>query len=114
MSTFLIKSKIKITRQSGDDFEVIFNIPALIPLTDATLKFGVFSKNVFDKTKATSVLSKAGSDITIDGQKATIPFNSTETLNKFGVFIWELEVTIGGKISTIGTGDFELIKTVIE
>jgi hypothetical protein len=109
MASYIIKNRIKITRQEGDDFDVIFNIDPDYSLVGATVKFGVFRTNP-DKP----IIQKTGASVNITGQQIRVDIAASETLNKNGLYKWELEVTKGGKIATIGAGDFEIIKTYIE
>jgi hypothetical protein len=108
MATYLPKQEYTITRIEGNDCDFVVVVPNLFPLAGITAcQFKVEGSNdelIFNKTMPT---------ITIASQTITIPIAATDTANKNGKYRWELQTTIGGKITTIGLGDFILINKVI-
>ena len=58
MPTYLVKKEIKITRQAGDDCDVVFQIPDSISLISTDFKFAVFTIN-----ESKQILLKEGVDI---------------------------------------------------
>lgn len=113
MATFLVKKPITITRQSGDDCDIVFNIPIIFSLTGVTLRFALFEKN--NATRKIFLLKQAP-DIIISDQRVEISIHSSDTENKEGTYTWELEAlnTSTNKVVTIGFGDFKLIQTLIK
>ena len=104
MSTYLIQSEIDITRQEGDDADIVFNVPAEFSLTDATVIFQVQTSKgtlIFEKTPTPSL------------QVITITIDAVDTKGYVGTKRWELQVTRSGKITTIGRGDFIIVKELI-
>jgi hypothetical protein len=109
MPTYLVTKRLKITRQSGDDFDVVIHIPELFPTENTSFKFGIFDKKNSNKL----LIQKESPTVTTSGQTITVPFSKPETTNKYGSYVWELEAIKDGKTSTIGMGDFELVQTLI-
>ncbi|MCP9765156.1 hypothetical protein [Lacihabitans soyangensis] len=107
MATYLVKNRIKIRRQAGNDCDVVFNVPDVFQVAGTTFKFAVY-----DKTQPYRlVFEKTGTAIVATGQRLEIVINKADTLNKHGLYDWELEAVKNGKEVTIGMGDFELTKT---
>lgn len=111
MATYIVKKDIKITRQAGDDCDVIFQIPDTIQLIASNFKFAVFRVG---SSQVEPILLKQGADAVFDGTKLTVVIAGTETFRYSGNFKWELEATIDSRKVTIGKGDFELIKTYMK
>ena len=113
MPTYQISNQPKFIRQAGDDCDIKVTIPALFPLSsDCVVRFGVVEsvttpKVIFIKTNLNNTLF-------VDGQAITIPLLACETINKYGDFQWELDVTIGNVKTTIGRGVLVLIKKLIK
>lgn len=108
MATYLPKQEYTITRMEGNDCDFVVVVPALFPLAGITAcEFKVEGSNdelIFSKTMPT---------ITIASQTITIPIAAANTADKNGTYRWELQTTIGGKITTIGIGDFIILNKVI-
>ncbi len=108
MATYLPKQEYTITRMEGNDCDFVVVVPNLFPLAGITAcEFKVEGSNdelIFSKTMPT---------ITIAAQTITIPIAASNTANKNGTYRWELQTTIGGKITTIGIGDFIILNKVI-
>ena len=100
---------IDLTRQEGDDSDVVFIVPAeaLTLTVDTTAIFQVKSiKEVIQFTKS--------STINITSQTITIPFIPSDTKGKSGNHRWELQVTDDSfVIKTIGGGMFRIRKELI-
>lgn len=107
MASYKVKERLKITRQAGNDCDVVINVPDVFQVAGTTFKFGVFEKIQPHRM----VFEKSGADIVATGQRLVVPIAKADTLNKHGLHEWELEATKDGKDITIGFGDFELIKT---
>jgi hypothetical protein len=108
MAAYIIKSEIKITRQEGDDSEIVIIVPDILSLNSSTAKFQV-------KSQCGLIFQRASGDgITINGQTISIILVPANTKGKSGKYRWELEITTGtGKIITIGRGDFVIEKELI-
>lgn len=113
MATYLIGREIPITRQEGDNADIVIQVPVELSLAgDVSLRFQVTDKKdtyvVFEKN--------IGNGATIAGQVITIILLPEDTTGFNGVFKWELEVTKASDygIVTIGRGDFKIIKQIIE
>lgn len=108
MATYLPKQEYTITRMEGNDCDFVVVVPNLFPLAGITAcEFKVEGSNdelIFSKTMPT---------ITIASQTITIPIAAANTADKNGTYRWELQTTIGGKITTIGIGDFIILNKVI-
>jgi len=108
MATYLPKQEYTITRMEGNDCDFVVVVPNLFPLAGITAcEFKVEGSNdelIFSKTMPT---------ITIASQTITIPIAAANTANKNGTYRWELQTTIGGKITTIGIGNFIILNKVI-
>ncbi|MCP9764936.1 hypothetical protein [Lacihabitans soyangensis] len=107
MATFSVKNRIKIRRQAGNDCDVVINVPDVFQVAGTTFKFAVFEKTPPYRV----VFQKTGSGIVVSGQRLEIPIAKADTLNKHGLYDWEMEAVKDGKEITIGMGDFELTKT---
>jgi len=103
MATYLISAEKTITRQEGDDADIVMIIPAEFDMTDATVMFQVFSGGVaFIEKTPTPVL-----------QVITVTLDAVDTKGYKGTKRWELQVTKAGKITTLGKGDFVIVKELI-
>jgi len=105
MSTYLIASEKTITRQEGDDADLVITVPALYSMTSATVIFEVQDSKgnvIFTKTPTPAL------------QVITITFNAVDTKGYAGNKRWELQCTKGGKIATLGRGDFIITKEMIK
>ena len=113
MPTYQISNQPQFIRQAGDDCDIKITVPSLFPLSSGcVVRFGVVEsvttpKVIFIKTNSNDTLF-------VDGQAITIPLLASETVDKYGDFQWELDVTIGNVKTTIGRGAFVLIKKLIK
>lgn len=110
MATYIIDEDILITRQEGDDADIVFTVPDVLSLNGATAKFQAYN------TDGVKIIDKSiGSGIAIDGQKITIDLIPFDTLNKANVHRWELEITTSqNKVITIGRGSLKITKQLIK
>lgn len=110
MPAYIIKSEATITRQEGDNSEIKFIIPSLFPLSGGfVLKFAVYSRSgtkQFEKTTTNG-------DFVIDGQNATTYLEPNDTKGIWGTYRWELQYTESDEITTIGKGNFDILKELI-
>lgn len=107
MATLLIKSEKQITRQEGDDSDIVFTVPGIFPLTDSTVEFSIFQAG-------RKIIRKLTSDVDITDQVITVPLLASDTKGKSGSHRWELQITRGGKITTIGKGSFNILAELIK
>ena len=105
MSTYLIASEKTITRQEGDDADIVMTIPDEFSMTGATVIFQV------EDTKGNVIFTKTP---TPSLQVITIPIDAVDTKTHYGNRRWELQVTRSEKITTIGRGDFIIDKEMID
>jgi hypothetical protein len=109
MSTYLIQEPFTITRQAGDISDVVFVLQNTLSLSGKTVKFQVRSSRgvlIIDKVSPTN--------ITVLSQTITIPLLAADTYGYKGTYSWELEISASTTFkSTIGFGDFIIIKTTI-
>jgi hypothetical protein len=105
MSTYLISSEKTITRQEGDDADLVITVPALYSMTGATVIFEV------QDAKGTVIFRKTPTPAL---QVITITFDAVDTKGYSGNRRWELQCTKSAKITTIGRGDFIITKEMIK
>jgi hypothetical protein len=109
MATYLVKNDYTLIRQEGDDCDFIPVVPAVFSMTGYTdVTFTVKGTN--DEL----IFQKLNASITVAGQTITIPIAAIDTKGKNGKYRWELQITKGGKITTIGRGDFLITKEQIK
>lgn len=104
MTTYNISRELPIERQEGDSSDLTINVPPVLDLTGFTARFQV--RSLSDKL----ILSKS---VTPQGQTLLFEFTPEDTRLKPGSHRWELEVTQGERVITIGRGPFEIIKKII-
>lgn len=105
MATYLISSEKTITRQEGDDADIVMTIPDEFSMTGATVIFQV------EDSKGNVIFTK---EPTPALQVITITIDAADTKGKYGNRRWELQVTKAGKITTLGRGDFIIVKEMID
>lgn len=105
MATYLISSEKTITRQEGDDADIVMTIPAAFSMTGATVIFQV------EDAKGNIIFTKTPTPVL---QVITITIDAANTKGYSGNRRWELQVTKGGKITTLGRGDFVIVKEMID
>lgn len=105
MPSYKVIAPIKITRQMGDSGDIVFNVPEILPLTNRTV-------TLFIKDGANNhMLIKSSNnvnEITKSGQSINIQLTSADTENKEGTWHWELKLTMGAEVITIGYGIFHV------
>ena len=106
MATFLVKNKIEIVRQAGDDCDIVFTVPDIYPLTGGVVSFKAFSKTHGVLFEAIST----GANLAVAGQTITITIADTVTKGLHGTFDWKLWCDKSGDITTIGYGELKLLK----
>lgn len=104
MSTYLIAAEKTITRQEGDDADIVIIIPDEFSMTGATVIFQV------EDTKGNVIFTKTPTPAL---QIITITLAAGDTKGKYGNKRWELQVTKDSKITTLGRGDFIIVKEMI-
>jgi hypothetical protein len=112
MATFLIKKEYKITRQEGDDCDVVLVLPSILPININTNYTFTVTGSIQSSNKV--LFKKLNANMTISGLNITIPINAADTKNKVGISRWEFQIETNGKIITVGRGDFEIIKEIIK
>lgn len=105
MATYLINSEKTITRQEGDDADIVITVPVAFSLTGATVIFQV------EDAKGNIIFTKTPTPV---GQVITITLDAVDTKGHYGNRRWELQVTKSGKITTIGRGDFIIVREMID
>lgn len=127
VDTYLIEKELLITRQEGDTASIVFSMlfETGIDLTDYTVKFQVFKRDVvvIDKTTADNTIQvedimSADSVPVVEGQSIIIPLAASDTEGKSGVYSFEMEISknvgvVGESIITIGEGGFTVVKQKI-
>jgi len=137
MSTYLIENEIKLTRQEGDNSDIIFTIPEQLSLSFADAIFQVkdrYKRTIIGKTTVddtiiititsvqepildtdgNSVLDDQGNPTynTIITQTLTIPLLPNDTKTFSGSHRWELQLTDktpgGYGVKTVAKGVLEI------
>ena len=94
MATYLIKSEKHFTRQEGDSADVEIIVPEIIDMGNYDAHF-------------------VAVDISIQGQRITIPILPADTKGKTGKHRWELQINSTENIYTIGRGFFYIVSELI-
>lgn len=100
MATYNVKEPIDITRQEANDSDLTFVVPNALNIVnaDCTLKVYTDLRN--------PIISKT---MTATTQIIYFAFTDTEMTNKKGRYQWQLNVTIGANVYTIGKGPFNIV-----
>mgnify|MGYP006268563201 CR=1 FL=1 len=111
MPAYIIKSEATITRQEGDTSEIKFIIPNVFPLYGEVFEliFAVYSRSGTRQFIKTTL----NGDFVIDAQTATTYLQVDNTKGIWGTYRWELQYRDAGSITTIGKGNFEILKELI-
>lgn len=123
MSTILPKGDITINRQEGDDADIVLIVPEILPLTDAIIKFQVWT-NPTDGTDRELVFEKDNQEgeegyvggITVEEQTITVTMIPEDTKGFSGVQRWECQINEPNsyKVKTIGKGRFNIMFELID
>jgi len=131
MASYLISKEIKITRQEGDNGDIVFIIPDTLSLLFASAIFQVrdrFNQTIISKTTADgsmvisypeeTIINDEGDEEIIIKQQITVYLLPTDTKGHKGcIGKWELQLTdntVGSYgIVTTGRGSFEIIGEII-
>lgn len=104
MPRYIVKDDFPIRGQQGDDFDVVFHVPAIFPLSLGDLI--VFT--IFQETGNKVVLTKEVTNIT-PGQVITLNFTDEETAPLLGKYRWLLRIDRNGVKTRIGKGIFQFL-----
>lgn len=108
MQSYIVRTRVSLTRQAGDTGSIEFIVPALLDLTGMSAIFKVMD------TSTTPLFTKeTPTDITIVGQTVTVNLYNVDTANKCGSYTWELQVNDENQVITIGKGDLEIVEEII-
>ena len=107
MATYLIKSEKHFTRQEGDSADVEIIVPEIIDMSNYDARFVVKENNL------RTIMDKKAGDISIQGQRITIPILPADTKGKTGKHRWELQINSTENIYTIGRGFFYIVSELI-
>jgi hypothetical protein len=108
MQSYLVKTKYKITRQAGDTGSVVFIVPATISMS--TYHDVLFQ--VRDDRDRLLFEKETPTDIVVNSQTITVNLANDDTAEISGKYDWELQVSDGTDIATIGKGIFEIIAEI--
>ena len=117
-SSFLVRAEVTITRQEGDTGSIEFIIPATIDMTGMDVIFEVQDVDEQSVFKKESDVSETQIEIDLAdsrGQYVAILLDGTETKGFAATdHRWELQVSDGDDIITVGKGTFVIQSEVID
>lgn len=111
MATYIIDREYQITRQEGDHADVVFEVPEALVLDGATEV--IFQVRSADGKLYINKSTELAGGVTVAGQVIAIELVPEDTKRRAGAQKWELQVTVQGKVYTIGRGVFLIVNELI-
>ena len=109
MSTsYLVSAEITITRMEGDTGSIVFTIPATFDPANYTVKF-----QMRNDSNTLLIDKSTGSGITAVLQVVTVALAAVDTTDRDGTNRWELQLSDGTDIITIGNGPMIIRKETV-